>query len=141
MAGIAPDEDEMITGINVTPFVDVVLVLLVIFMVTAKIMVSQAVPLDLPVAATAEDVQAMLNVALPLAGGTHVDGRPLPDTASLVRIARERLASDAHLKVVIHADGGRVHRDVLATLDALKQAGITQIAFAAQPPGDTDVTP
>ena len=48
MAGGAQDTDEAITGINVTPLVDVTLVLLIIFMVTTKIVMNQTVPLDLP---------------------------------------------------------------------------------------------
>jgi biopolymer transport protein ExbD len=49
MAGAAGEDDEdLISGINVTPLVDVMLVLLVIFMVTAKIIVSQGMPMDLP---------------------------------------------------------------------------------------------
>ena len=53
MAGGAGDQEEGITGINVTPLVDIVLVLLIIFMVTAKLIVNpNSVPLDLPKAAT-----------------------------------------------------------------------------------------
>jgi len=48
MAGTAQQSDEPIVNINVTPLVDVTLVLLIIFMVTTKMIVSQAVPLDLP---------------------------------------------------------------------------------------------
>jgi biopolymer transport protein ExbD len=49
--------DDAITGINVTPLVDVTLVLLIIFMVTAKIIVSQSIPLDLPKAAKGVELQ------------------------------------------------------------------------------------
>lgn len=53
--------DGMITGINVTPLVDITLVLLIIFIVTAKILVTPAVPLDLPQAARSEEVQLVLD--------------------------------------------------------------------------------
>ena len=52
MAGGAGDSEDAITGINVTPLVDITLVLLIIFMVTAKLIVSKSVPLDLPKAAS-----------------------------------------------------------------------------------------
>ncbi|MCU0692919.1 MAG: biopolymer transporter ExbD, partial [Polyangiaceae bacterium] len=57
MAGGTLDENEGITGINVVPLVDITLVLLIVMMVTAKIIVSQSVPLDLPKAASGQNVQ------------------------------------------------------------------------------------
>ena len=54
MAASAQNDDEMITGINVTPLVDVVLVLLIILMVTASYIVSKSIPLELPNAKTGE---------------------------------------------------------------------------------------
>ena len=52
-------------GINVTPLVDITLVLLIIFIVTAKIIVTPAVPLDLPRAAHSEEVQVVFSVIVP----------------------------------------------------------------------------
>src|SRR5437868_15105429 len=60
--------DGVIAGINVTPLVDVMLVLLVIFIVTAKIIVTPAVTLDLPPAAHSEEVQVVLSVIVPARG-------------------------------------------------------------------------
>jgi biopolymer transport protein ExbD len=57
MAGAASSSDDEISGINVTPFVDIALVLLIIFMVTAKYIVSQSIPVDLPEAATGQEQQ------------------------------------------------------------------------------------
>ena len=54
MAAAAHNDDELITGINVTPLVDITLVLLVILMVTASYVVSRAIPMELPKGATAE---------------------------------------------------------------------------------------
>ena len=85
MAGGADTgEDEAITGINVTPLVDIVLVLLIIFMVTAKLIVSKSVPLDLPKAASGSDVQTLFSVVLAADGTTQVDSTTVPtDDASL----------------------------------------------------------
>jgi len=66
----------IISGINVTPLVDVMLVLLVIFIVTAKIIVTPAVPLDLPRAAHGEEVQVILSVILPVRGRCWSTGPP-----------------------------------------------------------------
>ena len=76
----AQDSGGIISGINVTPLVDVMLVLLVIFIVTAKIIVTPAVPLDLPHAAHGEEVQVVLSVILPLRGPMLVNGAALPTT-------------------------------------------------------------
>ena len=56
MAAQAANDDEMITGINVTPLVDITLVLLIVFMMTASYIVSPAIKVELPKAATAESV-------------------------------------------------------------------------------------
>jgi biopolymer transport protein ExbD len=77
--GAGGDADEAITGINVTPLVDITLVLLIIFMVTAKIIVSQSVPLDLPKAATGTDVQTVFSIVMAANGSAQVDSRPIPN--------------------------------------------------------------
>ena len=75
MAGGAQDNDEEITGINVTPLVDIVLVLLIIFMVTANFIVRETVEVDLPRAANGgETVQGLVNVVLDKEGKLFFDG-------------------------------------------------------------------
>ena len=74
MAGSSPQNGAPIVGINVTPLVDIVLVLLIIFIVTAKIMVAPAVPLDLPKASHSEELQVVFSVVLPARGGILVNG-------------------------------------------------------------------
>src|SRR5205814_10643934 len=100
----------IISGINVTPLVDVMLVLLVIFIVTAKIIVTPAVPLDLPHAAHGEEAQVVLSVVLPVQGAILVNGAAVPDDRTLVDAARRALASDPELRAVIQADGAVPHR-------------------------------
>src|SRR5215510_1692156 len=68
------DEGGAITDINVTPFVDVVLVLLVVFIVTAKLIVARGVEIDKPKAATGGDVQATLKVSVNATGELFVNG-------------------------------------------------------------------
>ena len=133
MAGKS-DDGGIITGINVTPMVDVTLVLLVIFIVTAKMIVTPAVPLDLPEATRTEEVQVVLSVIVPERGPTLVNGEVVADDRALQDRARDKLAADADLRAVIQADGAVPHRRVIAVLDALKSAGVTRVAFAALPP-------
>ncbi|MFW6067055.1 MAG: ExbD/TolR family protein [Myxococcota bacterium] len=133
MAGPTQTGRGIISGINVTPLVDIVLVLLIIFMVTAKIVVSPAVPLDLPRATEGRDVQVVFSVLLPSDGRLLVDGTPVSGEGALEAQARRALAEEPELRAVIQADGAVPHRRVIGTLDALKRAGVTRIAFGALP--------
>jgi len=125
--------DGIIAGINVTPLVDVMLVLLVIFIVTAKIIVTPAVPLDLPHAAHGETVQVILSIIVPIRGPILVNGAPLLSEESLTEKARAAAAGDPELRAVIQADGDVPHRRVVRILDLLKGAGLTRVAFGALP--------
>jgi biopolymer transport protein ExbD len=123
----------IISGINVTPLVDIMLVLLVIFMVTATVVATPAVPLDLPQARHAEDVQVVLSVVLPAAGGTLIDGEPVADDEGFLRRTRAAAARDAQVRAVIDADGAVPHRRVIHALDLLKAAGVAKVAFGTRP--------
>jgi biopolymer transport protein TolR len=133
VASASGPESGIISGINVTPMVDVMLVLLVIFVVTAKIIVTPAVPLDLPRAAHGEEVQVVLSIVLPVRGAMLVNGAPAPDDAALEARARAALAGSPELRAVIQADGDVPHRRVVHVLDQLKGVGITRVAFGALP--------
>jgi biopolymer transport protein TolR len=127
------DQSGIIAGINVTPLVDVMLVLLVIFIVTAKIIVTPAVPLDLPHAAHGEEVQVVLSVVVPVQGAILVNGAAVPDDRALIDNARRALAGDPELRAVIQADGAVPHRRIVHMLDLLRDAGVTRVAFGALP--------
>ncbi|MEZ4328803.1 MAG: biopolymer transporter ExbD [Polyangiales bacterium] len=133
MAGMGPSRGGSIEGINVTPLVDIVLVLLIIFIVTAKFVVTPAVPLDLPQASQSEEVQTVLAVTLTADGAVSVDGQALDD-AGLAARARAALAEDGAVRAVIHADGDARHRSVVGVLDTLKANGVTRVAFATVRP-------
>lgn len=127
------DDDALISGINVTPLVDVTLVLLIIFMVTAKIIVSQGMPMDLPKAATGEQVQTIFSVELSADGKTRVDARTLPDDEAIGALAKEAKTKNRDVRAVIRADKKVEHGRVIHVLDLLKQAGVPKIAFAVSP--------
>lgn len=133
MAGGTNNRRGIIAGINVTPLVDVTLVLLVIFMVTAKIVVAPAVPLDLPRASEGQDVQVVFSVLLPVDGTLLVNGARVANEDALERRALSALTENVELRAVIQADGAVPHRRVVSVLDSLKKAGVTRIAFGALP--------
>jgi biopolymer transport protein ExbD len=133
MAGASQESGSAIVGINVTPLVDIVLVLLIVLIVTARIVVAPAVPLDLPKAATSEQLQVVLSVIVPVSGPFLVNGAAVPDDDGLLARARGALSKDPDVRAVINADGATVHRRVIHALDLLRQAGIARIAFGAVP--------
>lgn len=133
MAGSVDDDDGMISGINVTPLVDVTLVLLIIFMVTAKIIVSQGMPMDLPKAASGEEMQTVFSVELTEDGRTFVDSTQVANDTVVGGLAIEAQKKNPELRAVIRADQKVPHGRVIQILDALKQAKLNKVAFAVDP--------
>jgi biopolymer transport protein ExbD len=127
------DDDGLVSGINVTPFVDICLVLLVIMIVTAKTIVSQSMPLDLPKAANGQDIQVIFGVELHSNGDTVVNGRRLAGDEAILALAKEELSKTPDLRAVIRADTTVQHGRVIRVLDLLKTGGITRIAFGVAP--------
>jgi biopolymer transport protein ExbD len=127
----AREEDEMITGINVTPLVDVALVLLVILMVTATYIAARTIPMDLPKAMTGESTTAILVVNVDKEGNTWLDGKRI-DGETLRREVRKARQASKEARAVIAADGGTQHRSVVATIDLLRQEGVSQFAINVQ---------
>lgn len=135
------NDDSTIEGINVTPLVDITLVLLIIFMVTAKIIVSQAMPLDLPKAASGKEVQMVFSVELRANGDLVVDGKKLPNADALLPLAKEAQAKTPDLRAVIRAESSVQHGRVMQALDVLKRASVQKIAFGVTPVSEDGAAP
>jgi biopolymer transport protein ExbD len=136
MAQTSYGSEEPITGINVTPLVDITLVLLVVFMVTAQLIAGQSVPLDLPKAATAGTTQTLLTLSLDREGVLLVDGQPVSDRTALAVRARAAREQTPDVRALIAASAQATHGRVLEIVDTLREAGVTRVAFAAEPRRD-----
>lgn len=134
-ASSGDNEDGLISAINVTPLVDVTLVLLIIFMVTAKIIVSQGMPMDLPKAApkSSEELQMIFSVELTEEGQIFVDSNQVGSDEVVFTLAKTAKEKNPDLRAVIRADQKVQHGRVIHVLDLLKQADISKIAFAVSP--------
>jgi biopolymer transport protein ExbD len=122
-------DEDLISDINVTPLVDVVLVLLVIFMVTATAIVRQSIEVDLPRAARAgEATGSVLAIVLTREGTLYLDG-VRAEEAELVRRVREAVARDREARAVISADRMALHGAVVRLIDLVKGAGVTRFAI------------
>jgi len=118
-----------IVGINVTPMVDVVLVLLVIMMVSATYIVSQALKVELPKTATSDEpVARTYVVTLTKDGKIYFNDRPV-DAARLQSELRAAKASARDVNLVITADELAYHGKVVSIIDAAKLEGITKFAI------------
>ena len=138
MAGSSLYQDDessgAITDINVTPFVDVVLVLLVVFIVTAKLIVARGVEIDKPKAATGGDVQSTLRVSINKDGELFVNGdRFASDPAAVSRI-KEIAAASTKPKAIIAGDRNSAYACVMHAIDLVQQAGVTAIALENERP-------
>jgi len=131
----AEDDDggRMITDINVTPLVDIILVLLIIFMVTTTYIVSPSIKVDLPRAASGSD-QARTTLALTLTrdGHLYLNGERSDESAVVRTIARD-LPGNPDLQAVIAADKVVAHGSVVRLIDVVKRAGVRRFAINVEP--------
>lgn len=123
------DDDSPFSSINVTPFVDVVLVLLVIFMVTAPALLKDMIGIQLPKAATSEAKPSeSLSIAITRQGQLLVNGK----MASAEELATEVAAAvkrHPETQAIIAADSDARHGDVVRAIDIVKQAGLKKFAI------------
>ena len=124
-------DDEVFSGINVTPLVDVVLVLLIIFMITAPVLYQSAIKVQLPKASSGESSQSpkALRFTLTREGALAWDDKPIQIDELKARLAKEAAGRDTTQPVLISADQGTAHGKVIELMDVLRQAGLTRFAL------------
>jgi biopolymer transport protein ExbD len=127
------DEDGVMSEINMTPLVDVMLVLLIIFIITVPV-INHAVKLDLPQAISAPNDTRPTHVTLSIDAGGQVfwDAQPVSADALPARLgaaAQQSPQPEFHL----HADSQTAYQHVAKFLAAAHQAGLAKVAFATDP--------
>ncbi len=132
MAGSLSDSDDEITGINVTPLVDVMLVLLIIFMVTATYIVNRSINVNLPKADTGENSEKTKNLAFVLDGKSqlYLDGKPISfeQVPGLIKEQQAKTGAGP-LNALISADKETPHGVVIKLIDTVRKHGITDFAI------------
>lgn len=133
MAGGAQESDDEITGINVTPLVDIVLVLLIIFMVTANFIVRETVEVDLPRAANTQDktVQGPVMLTMDKDAKIFFDGTEVASDVLMAKM-KEAVAKDKEVRAIISADQSLNYGKVMGLIDLVKEAGIAKFALNIQ---------
>ncbi|WP_321923608.1 biopolymer transporter ExbD [Burkholderia sp. BCC1998] len=124
------DAGEPLGEINVTPLVDVVLVLLVIFMVAAPLM-THAIRVDLPkAAAPARDTRAAtVTVTVDAHGAVRIDGTPAAP-AEVEAVLARRVAHDPQTSVSLHADRNEPFGTVAGVIASIGRASVAHVAIA-----------
>ncbi|HEX4451425.1 MAG TPA: biopolymer transporter ExbD [Kofleriaceae bacterium] len=125
----------IIAEINVTPLVDIMLVLLIIFMLTAQLIMRQAIEIDLPKAAQATTVKpTTLSITLAADGSLSLDNTRVGAAQLRAGIAKAVAVDPAHPpQAMIAADKRVAHGRVVWVLDLVKSLGVTSFAIEIDP--------
>ena len=127
--GFEQDDDDVIASINMVPFIDISLVLLIIFMVTSSYIVRQAIDVDLPTAASGSQV-APTTIAIVVEADRTVslNGERLPLEALRAAVEAE-VAADPTVRAIIAGDRAVDYGLVIDVVDAVKLAGVEGFAL------------
>jgi biopolymer transport protein ExbD len=131
--GAGGEDDDGITGINVTPLVDIMLVLLIIFMVTASYIVKPSIEVDLPKAASGGDtLDTTLSLVLAKDGSLFLNGEATTREAIAAR-CKEVSSKDPKAQAIIAADNAALHGQVVGLIDLIRVNGVLKFAINIQP--------
>jgi biopolymer transport protein ExbD len=123
------DEERLIEDINVTPFVDVSLVLLIIFIVTATYIVARGIPVDLPKASTGEEVTSPIAITITKTGAIFYEGEELSGLDELKSKVRAAQEGQKDVRAVISADKDITHGKFVSVVNVIREAGIARFAI------------
>lgn len=125
-------DDEPLSDINVVPLVDIILVVLIIFMVTAPMIMKPSINVNLPKAASGDQTTpSQLNIALTADGKINLNGA-FVDEAQVSQKATEEFGKNADVQAIISADKDVAHGRVVGVLDLVKSAGVKKFAISIE---------
>ena len=127
--GKSSDEDGMLTDINVTPLVDVMLCLLVIFMVITTEVVADSIKVDLPKAATGDSTTpSTVAIVYNAKRELYMNGGRTTEAEMREKLKAE-VALNKDLQAIIGADKSVTHGEVIRIIDIVKLEGVTKFAL------------
>jgi len=123
---------QIISGINVTPLVDVVLVLLIILMVSSTYIVAQTLKVQLPkTKSTDGQADKPTTIVVAKTGQLMLDEKPASE-AEITAKLKQVIAADPDANIVVSADKETQHGQVVHIMDICKEAGVTKFAINVQ---------
>ncbi len=122
--------DEILSEINVVPLVDIILVVLIIFMVTAPMIMKPSINVNLPKAASGEATQpSKLNILIGADGVLNLDGKT-SNEQEIANRSKEEFEKNADVQAIINADKSVPHGRVVEILDIVKSSGVKKFAIS-----------
>lgn len=129
MASQIVEDDEPISAINIVPFVDIVLVVLIIFMVTTPLIMKPSINVNLPKAGAGDETTpSELSIAISKDGSLALNGKPSDET-SVNAYAKELATKRPDVQAIISADKDVPHGRVVGVIDAVKSGGVKKFAI------------
>jgi len=137
-AGQQSDDDEVVSTINTTPLVDVMLVLLIIFLITIPV-ITQTAPVELPKERNLPTQTKPENIVLSVTrdGDVYWNEARVPDQESLVSRLKKSAVLDPQPEVHIRGDKDGRYEFVGKVVVACQRAGIVKVGFITEPPPKT----
>ncbi len=133
--GSSSDEDEVVSTINTTPLVDVMLVLLIIFLITIPV-VTTSIPVQLPKERNEVRETKPENIVLSVdvAGRIYWNDLYIPTTTALIDRLKKIAVLTPQPEVQIRGDGGAKYDSIGRIIYACQRAGIAKVGFITEPP-------
>lgn len=130
MAGrMSEDEDGTISDINIVPFVDITLVVLIIFMVTTPLIMKPSININLPKAASGSDsAPSQLTITMTNEGKSFLNGRVAVNEEISI-YASNISKTEPDIQAIISADREVSHGQVVSMIDLIKEAGVKRFAI------------
>lgn len=126
---IAGDNDEPIADINIVPFVDIILVVLIIFMVTTPFIMKPSININLPKAGSGDETTpSELSITIAADGSLSLNGKPA-DEQAINAYATQLSGQRPDVQAIISADREVPHGRVVSIIDAVKSGGVKKFAI------------
>ena len=129
-AQLGGSEDEPIASINIVPLVDIILVVLIIFMVTAPMVLKPSIDINLPKSASGDESPSTpVNIAISASGTLSLNGQQTT-LEQISAFAAKMVAEKPDTAAILQPDRTVTMEQLTALIDAVKGAGIKKVAFS-----------
>ena len=124
--------DDTISTINITPFVDIILVVLIIFMIATPVIMNPGIKVNLPQAASGDvNTPSQLTLSMTAEGKIFLNGKAV-DTEQLTAAVTDMYKKNPNIQAIIAADRNVTHGKVVGLLDRIKTIGVRRFAISTE---------
>ena len=138
MPSPSSEQDDVISQINITPLVDIILVILLVFIVTTSMVMKSSIDMSLPKASSGQEVkEELINIALTKEGVLYIDGKPsqFDEIAVYFDLKKKSLSLEEYnnISVLVSSDSEVNYGDFVKVLDQIREDGIVNISLDVSP--------